>query len=215
MALGADQLREAEVQDLHHAAVSEEDVRRLDVAVDDTGRVRVLEAAGDLPGDVERGAERQRTARDASLQGLALVAGHHQVRQAVRRLANLVDGADVLVFERRSGAGLLEEATLGLGVLQRGGGQDLDRDVAAEPRILRPVHDTHGAGSELGEHLVGPEGGTGRDHQDLGSISGGAGLTTRNGRCRGCGGEADRHRTTASGGGRTRWRRVPRRSPAA
>ena len=49
-----ERLREAEVQQLHPAVGKHFDVGRLQVAVDDAGVVRGLEAFGDLPADVER-----------------------------------------------------------------------------------------------------------------------------------------------------------------
>ncbi|MGC4079514.1 MAG: hypothetical protein QM702_21230 [Rubrivivax sp.] len=56
-----DDLADAEVDDLDDLAPvalrHEEDVRRLEIAVDDPARVRLAEAAGDLPADDQRVAD--------------------------------------------------------------------------------------------------------------------------------------------------------------
>ena len=57
-------LDEAEVDDLRDvglaAALAQDDVRRLDVAVDEAERVRLGERAADLPQDVDHAARRLR-----------------------------------------------------------------------------------------------------------------------------------------------------------
>ena len=57
---------------------------------------------------------------------------------------------------------LLLEAAKPVRVLRERRGQDLDRDLAPEPRILRPVDLTHPSGADLAEDLVGAELGAGR-----------------------------------------------------
>ena len=46
-------------------------------------------------------------------------------------------------------------------------GQDLDGDVAIEPRVPRPIHFAHPAGPEGGNDLVRAEAGTGSEGQTL------------------------------------------------
>ena len=48
------ELREPEVDDLHEAVVRDDNVRRLDVPVNDLPLVRLGEALRDLNGDIER-----------------------------------------------------------------------------------------------------------------------------------------------------------------
>ena len=60
------------------------------------------------------------------------------------------------------GLRLLLEAAQAIGVLRERRGQDLDRDLAPEPRILRAVDLAHAAGADLAEDLVGAELRTGR-----------------------------------------------------
>ena len=70
---------------------------------------------------------------------------------------DLVDGDDVGVVEGRGGAGLLHEAGAAMRVGEAIGGQDLDRDLAAEAGVAGAVDLAHPAGAEGREHLVRPE----------------------------------------------------------
>ena len=64
--------------------------------------------------------------------------------------------------ERGDGLGLALESGERFGVAGELVGQDLDRDVALQPRVARPVDLAHPARAERGEDLVGAEAGTGR-----------------------------------------------------
>ena len=87
--------RHAEVEDLGVAALGEENVGGLDVAMDDTGRVRGVERVRNLDGRSEAldrpGAARARDAR-ASVSPLEIF--HHEEVSAVL-LPDVVQGADV------------------------------------------------------------------------------------------------------------------------
>jgi hypothetical protein len=52
------------------------------------------------------------------------------------------------VVERGDGAGFALEALQPFRVRCDVGGKDLDRDVAPQPRVARPVHLAHAAGAE-------------------------------------------------------------------
>ena len=67
-------------------------------------------AAGDLGAVVEGRLQRQAAAADPLPEGLALVARHDDEDGAVAGLADLVDGADVVVVQGGGRAGLGEEA---------------------------------------------------------------------------------------------------------
>ena len=68
-----------------------------------------------------------------------------------------MDRDDVGVVERRRRARLLLEALQAVRVLRERRRQHLDRDLAPEPRVLRPVDLSHPAGAERREDLVGAE----------------------------------------------------------
>ena len=123
--LVADQdARQAEVGDLHLALAREQDVLRLDVAVDDAQLAGPLQGGGHLPHDAQG---QQHFGRPLVRQVLAQVAAldvlqGHVVQAA--RLAEGVDLDDVGVGGAGDGLGLGLEALQGGGVggqLRRGG----------------------------------------------------------------------------------------------
>ena len=73
--------------------------------------------------------------------------------------ADVVDGEDVGVIERGDGARLLLEAAQPVRIGREPRGQDLDRDVAPEPRVAGAVHLAHPARADRGDDL-------GRDPDD-------------------------------------------------
>jgi hypothetical protein len=146
-------LREAEVEHLGVAAVGHEDVGGLDVAVHDPARVRSVERVGDLDPELEDLRRRQRPLPDPLLQRPPLQVLHHQERLALV-LADVVDGADVGVVERRGGHRLALEALARGLVVEQLLRQELERHRAVEPRVLRPANDAHAAATEPLEDAV-------------------------------------------------------------
>ena len=71
-----------------------------------------------------------------------------------RVLAEVEHGDDVRVAERRRRPGLVAEAREEVGVLAELGSQELDRDVALELRVARPVDRGHAALAEQLEQAV-------------------------------------------------------------
>ncbi len=76
---------------------------------------------------------------------------------------DVVDGGDVGVIEKSRGFRLLLEPAQAIGVLRERRGQDLDRDLSAEARVLRTVHLAHSAGADRTEDLVGAQARAGRE----------------------------------------------------
>ena len=144
-------LGEAEVEDLGLAALRDEDVRRLDVAVHDAARVRGLEGIGDLRRR-DRAASRACSgpAAEPVPQRLALEQLHGDERLALV-LADVVDRADVGVLERGGRAGLALQPLERLRVPAQLLRQELQRHAAAELQVLRLVDDAHAAAAELRE----------------------------------------------------------------
>jgi hypothetical protein len=163
------QLRDAEVEDLHHAVVGDEHVGRLDVAVHDPTRVRVRETACDLHRDAHRLAERERPARDAPLQRLAVVERHREIQLSVIRLADLVHGAHVGMLERRDSTCLVQESLGCRAVRTDVSVQELERDRATEPLVDRPVHHAHATAGDACDDAISPDHAT-RAHRHLGPV---------------------------------------------
>ena len=150
-------LREAEVEQPCQPVAREHDVAGLDVPVHDAVRVRRAEGARELAGDGGRLARRQRTAAKPLLQRLALVQGHGDERTPVVGLADLVDRADVRVDQRGGGARLYKEALTGTRLVGHVRREELERDVAIEPLVVRTVHGPHAAAPDERQHAVAAE----------------------------------------------------------
>jgi hypothetical protein len=148
----------AEVGELPHAIAGRQDVRRLDVAVDDLLRVRRGERASDLDAERAQLGGRQGPAGEPVLERGTCDALHHEVR----RIGLEVDVEHLdhaRVRERRDRACLDPEPVVedprceAVAVaLQR-----LDRDLAAEHVVDGREHLAHRAGTERARDAVAAE----------------------------------------------------------
>ena len=161
---------ESEVEDLHRSVRADPDVRRLQIAVDDSDSVRRLETGRDLRGDAEGLVERQRPSRQPLLEPFPLDQLEDEVNGAPR-LFDAVKGRDVRVIQRAEEAGLALEAGPALRVAREGVRKGLDRDLAVEPRVARPKDLTHPPSPERREDFERPDTRTGRKRHWLRSAS--------------------------------------------
>ena len=124
---------------------AEQDVGRLDVAMDQPDGVRGVERGADLEADRGDAVGGQPVlARQQPLQVGALDVAHDEVEVA-GLLARRVDRDDVRVVDRRGHARLALEALAEAGVARAVRGDQLDRDGAAERELGRAVDDAHAA----------------------------------------------------------------------
>ena len=72
---------------------------------------------------------------------------HRDVRLPVR-LADVVDSADGSVVEGSGCTRLPHESGARRGILEGGGGQELERDIAIEALVMRAIHLAHAARPE-------------------------------------------------------------------
>ncbi|MNS73448.1 hypothetical protein D3C72_1068910 [compost metagenome] len=153
--------RHAEVHQLDAAVVEQNDVVRLDVAVDDAVGVGVVQGAADLGADVDELLDAEGLAHvDVVLEGLALEQLHHH-EVALAFLEVVEDADDVGVLELAGRLGLALEARddvfFLVGLHQPAHRQLLDGHLAAEPVILGEVNHAHAAPTELAEDFIGFE----------------------------------------------------------
>ena len=149
--------RDAEVGELGAALRVEEDVRGLQVAVDDPVRVRMGEAGGDLGREPLRLEVGQRpTAAEALLERAAAEVFEDEVRPALG-LADVVDPGDVRMGQRGDRAGLPDEPRR-VGVAR----EELERHEAPELAVLGQPDLGHAAAAEqvaklepVADHLAG------------------------------------------------------------
>ena len=121
-AVCVEHLGQAEVGDLGPAVVGQQDVRGLEVAVDDAQAVRVVDRPGQGLHQLGRLAGRQRGAVATIVETAAVDVLELQVGPAVV-IAQVVDLDDRRVFQARDGLGLGQKAGRGLGP-GVGAGQD-------------------------------------------------------------------------------------------
>ena len=147
-ASGLRQLGEAEVEDLGEPVPRDHHVLGLEVPVHDARR------RGPWRGR-RRSGRRSRAAASAAARPSA--SSSRSVRPSTSsiamydvavRFADVVDGDDVGMVERRGGPRFLLEAPQASGSADTLGGQDLDRHLAPEPRVPRPVDLSHPARAE-------------------------------------------------------------------
>jgi hypothetical protein len=148
--------RQAEVGDAQPGVGPEEQVRRLDVAVDEALAVGVLERPGGLQPDDERLAGRQPVAgvEDRAEAAAAQVLGDEEGRALVA--APVVDGDDVGMAQGGRGLGLGPEAAQEGLVVGEAGMEDLHRHPAAQPDVVGQVDLRRGASAQRREQPVAP-----------------------------------------------------------
>jgi hypothetical protein len=117
------ELGEAEVEDLHLSARRDEDVLRLDVAVNDALGMGLVQRVGDLDPHVDDAGRIQRPVSDQLGERLPVDVFHGDVADAAL-FADIVDVRDVGVRERRSRSRFPCEP-LGEAGVGRARGQDL------------------------------------------------------------------------------------------
>jgi hypothetical protein len=145
---GARELGDAEIAEVGLAVAVEEDVGRLEIAVDDALGVGGVQRLADAGQDLGRFGRGQGAGADAPHQRSAAHVAHHQERLAVL-LAEIVDRDDRRVLERGDGAGLALEAGAERGIVEQFARQDLDRHFAVEVRVVAEVDGGHAAASDL------------------------------------------------------------------
>ena len=115
--------------------------------MDDPFVMRRFKGLGDLPGDVQRLRQRQRT--------LGILAFHQLHHNGV--LLKPKDRGDVGMVQRRQCLRLALEASEVVGVVGERGGQHLDGHVAIQLRVPRSIDLAHPAGTQGAEDFVGSE----------------------------------------------------------
>src|SRR5271166_6624841 len=94
-----------------------------------------------------------RFARDVMLERHPVQRLHHHEGVPIL-LADVVEGADVRMVQRRSGPGFAPEARQRVGVMGYVGRQELEGDEAAEAYVVGLVHYSHTAAAELFQDAV-------------------------------------------------------------
>ena len=146
-------LGQPEIQNLRLTSIRHEDVRGLDVPVDDALGMSRVESVGDLDAQIEHRLDLQRPARDQVPKRLSLQQFHRDKGSPIG-LINLVDGADVRMVQSGGSLGLPLETAESLCVMGEVVGKELQGDMATELEVFRLVHHTHAPATDLAEDAV-------------------------------------------------------------
>ena len=163
-------LGEAEVEHLD-ARLRHHDVARLQIAMDESLAVRLVERVGQLHRVGEGLIEWQRSACQTLGERLAFDQFHHEVASgsAGRRVGStgvtdIVERADMRMIQLRDRAGLAFESLAELRILSQLRRQYLDRDGAPQAGVASLVDLAHPARPDEGLDFVGTEARAGSEH---------------------------------------------------
>ena len=147
------QLRHAEVQNLGVASFDHEDVRGLDVAMDDALRMRRVQRVSNLNRQLEQHLCFEPLAVDSMLERLTLQQLHDDEPLALV-LADLVNGTDVGMIEGGGGPSLALKTFEDLWILGDALVQKFKRDETAEAGVFGLVDHTHTAAADFFQNAV-------------------------------------------------------------
>ena len=146
-------LRQPKIENLRLTSIRDEDVGRLDVAVDYAFGVRSVQRIGDLDAQIEHRFDLQRLAIDLVPERLPFQQLHGDEGSPIG-LVDFVDRADVRVVQRGRSLGFPPETTESLCVVGEFVGKELEGNGAAELQILGLVDHTHAAAADLLDDAV-------------------------------------------------------------
>ena len=146
---------DAEVEQLDGAARCEHQVLRLEIAVENTERVRAVEAIGNSVQDAESLVDPKWTGASQPLSNrLALDELHGDEKLAIGGAIEIVDLRNARMADLGREQRLAPKAVLRIDVLSDLGVQKLDGCLAAEVDMLREVDGPHAAGTEKAQQPV-------------------------------------------------------------
>ena len=137
---------QTEVENLDRAVRSQLDVGRLQIPVNDAGVVRGFKRLGDLAGNRDGFVNRDRSTAMRSARVSPGTSSMTSARVEAPSVAAVSSIPKIwaMMIQRRQGLRFAREAHHAVGIGREEVGEDLDRDLAVEPRvtgaILRPFH---------------------------------------------------------------------------
>ena len=144
---------QAEIEKLGVAVEFDEDVGRLDVAMNHAFGVRGGKGVGDLDGKGEQDFDLQGLSGDAVLEGHAFEKFHGD-EGLIIVLADLVDRADVGVVQRRSGTGLAAETFERVRIAGNVSRKEFQGDKSAQADVFGLVDYAHASAAEFLDDAV-------------------------------------------------------------
>ena len=143
---------DAEIGQRRGAVIAQQDVVGLDVAVDETLLLRVVDRAGDFARHAQGEGDRAWRAVLAQHRTAGKIFHRHVV--IVAAAADIVDADDVAMMQARGDLGLAQEALAKIRIDQQGRRHDLQRDFAIHRFLDRQIHRGHAAAAKLAQQAV-------------------------------------------------------------
>ena len=141
------ELREAEVEHLHQATIGTNEIRGLDVAMDDAAAVRLVERVGHLDGGLDRFADWKRALRGPRRQHFSFHELHHDEVGPVE-LADVVGNGDIGGTEERGGARLVQQPCPAFGVRFQRRREEFQGDRTSKSQVVSTIDLSHPPGSQ-------------------------------------------------------------------
>ena len=135
------------------SAFGDEDICRFNVTVNYALAMGRIERFGNLNSQPEHLFQFQRTARDQVLEGDAVQIFHDDVGLAVQ-LADVMDGADIWMVQRRCSLGLAAKAGQRLWIASNFFRKEFERNKPMQTGVFGLIDDTHAAAAELFNNFV-------------------------------------------------------------
>jgi hypothetical protein len=138
---------QAKIKDFDRSTARDQDVRGLDIPVNNSRAMRGIESEQHLAKDGRRFVNRKPPLLQALLERLALVERHRDEELALF-LADFVNNGDVRMVQRTGGARLSNKASLGGLVTHQMPGKKLDRHRAPKLEVHRSIEHPHPPGAQ-------------------------------------------------------------------
>src|SRR5882724_8823854 len=142
------QFGQAEIQNLGLSTPGDENIGRLEIAMDDSTLMGSVEGVGNLDGDVKDLSARQRLARDDVFESLAFQEFHRNEGMPFG-FVNFINGADVGMVEGRGGPCLALKSLQDLMVADKVGWEELQCYIPTQPEILGAIYHSHAPAAQM------------------------------------------------------------------
>jgi hypothetical protein len=140
---------DTEIDNLEHPLARQNEVRRLNIAVNNALGMGFFETFGELYRDVLDLVGAEGFPENTRFQRLASVKSHHDENLTVVRFLYAVDGSDVDVIKPGRSASFPQQLRSVKGIGGQVGGKKFKRDGAPEFQVLGAKNDTHTPRAEL------------------------------------------------------------------
>ncbi len=146
-------LRQSKIENLRVPTLGYEQIRRLDVAMNNSFSMGRIETVGNFDREIKYPLQLNSRAQNHIPESLALQIFHHQKETALV-LANLINRANVWMIQCRRSPRLAPEALQRLRIVRQRIRKKLERDETIELDVLGLVDHTHPAAADFAQHAI-------------------------------------------------------------